>query len=327
MAEEITASEERVNGMLAAIKGEAAATAEPTEATPEATPDEAAPETVAEETHEKPSKEELIAKLQSQIKELEDKGRNTAAMQSEAHRRNTAAAQDRKAAEQALQRAEAALARQESQNRAIVNIAKNMDPELARQFFASLPMDAPQGSHGMPQAPAQENDGLIAQMQKQIDELKQNVSGFAFNVNYGQVAASIERQISSFPVFKDVEKLGELDESVAEIMKRIVAFDTDNPGQINPHDPRSLSKIVRQEVQREAERWKKRSEFTITNYLGQKKKLAEGAPASGKGPSAGVRAAPSDSTHVPAGMAQKDKVDRWTKQWVAISKRPAVTEI
>ena len=324
-------TDERVAAMVNA--GKAGATAEPTlEPEPTLAPEPAvegteAPAETSEGQPPKKADPELIAQLQAQIRELEEKNANITAMRSEATRRNQNAAQDRKAAEVALQRAEAALARQESQQNAIVHIVKNMDPDLARQFLASLPVDQPTGSYGMPSNPAAQNGGLIDQMQRQIDELKSNVSGFAFNVNYGQVAAAIERSVGSFPVFKDVEAMGELDEAVGNVMQRIVAMDKDEPGKVNPHDPRGLSTIVKAEVQREADRWKKRIEFTINRYRTQRQTLNAAAAAPSKGPSAGVRATPGESTNLPANMATKDKIDRWTKQFAAISKRPPVAEI
>lgn len=325
-------TQERINAMVAAGRGNGA--------TPEASPAGPAPVEVVksdlpadepEEVGQPPAKADPAAKVKAEyeekLKALEEELKNQKAMQSESHKRNGAAARDRQAAEEAARVADdrakyidAQVRKMEGLGNGLAQLAK-LHPDVAGQVLQTWAQDAGAGDQfqiGSPKAAPQE-DPRVAQLQQEIAKLKQDVSGYAFEVNAGAVAATIDRMTIGNTAFELAETLGEMDDVRERIWTAFVKADKENPGAVSPHNPRQINEAIKALVDAEAKRWKKINDTTIKNYREKRKTLNAQAAAPTRGPSVNVRAAPTP-TGPNARETKQERERRWEKQFQEVSK-------
>lgn len=274
---------------------------------------------------------EVKAKYEAQLAELQEELKNKNAQVSSAHSRNRDAARERQAAEVAAQaayerdqRVEQALRRMDGMAAGLAQLAK-LDPNVAGQVLQTWGQEAAGGGNGRDQfavhGTESREDPRVAKLQGELEAMRRDVSGFAFNVNSGAVQATIDRHMAGNVAFKAAEELGEIDEIRERVFTRFLELDKENPGTINPHSPRQVSDAVRRLVDEAAKREQKRDKWHIKNYREQRKALNSQAGAPTRGPNAPVRAAPTPTGPTP-GESKKSQAARWEQAFKNASKAP-----
>ena len=325
-------TQERINAMINAGRDGGA--------TPEATP--AAPSHVdqirsdpavdepldAGQPDEKPDPmAETKAVYEAKLKDLEEKLKNQMAMQSQSHKRNGEAARDRQIAEESARIADdrakyvdQAVRKMEGLSMGLTQLAK-LHPEVAGQVLQTWANDAGASDQFAIGAQKQQpvEDPRVGQLQKQLETLQRDVSGYAFEVNAGVVAATIERMVVSNPAFDMAGQLGDLDDVRERVWTAFVKQDKENPGAVSPHNPRQINDAVKKLVEAEAAREQRREQEIIKRYREKRKVLNAQAAAPTRGPSANVRAAPTPVGPSPA-ESKKARENRWVQQMEAVTK-------
>jgi hypothetical protein len=328
-------TQDRIDAMIAAGRGDGATPEAPPVNAPQPDPAIVAPaETVADdfEQGQQPQADpiaEAKAKYEAELEELREELKNTKAQVSQSHRRNQESARDRQAAEQAAlaaqerdQRVEAALRRMDGMAAGLAQLAK-LDPSVAGQVLQTWGADAANGGGGRDQfsihGAERRDDPRVLQLQGELEKMKRDVSGFAFNVNSGAVQATIDRMMAGNTAFKAAEELGELDEIREKVFTKFLELDKENPGSINPHSPRQINEAVKRLVDDAAKREQKRAKWEIKSYREQRKALNSQAGAPTRGPNAPVRAAPTP-TGPAQGESKKAQQARWENAFTNATK-------